>query len=103
MKTTITEKSLIKEDHWHKDEFEIVDKFPDNYVVWAIGRENHPFPGYLPLARPGDQHHTIRRTDLKTLKVDEKLALHVMTVAIRGEMGEIDKSKFEKIAKGYHE
>ena len=34
------------------DKFKIVDTFPLGYIVWPIGRENFPFPGYIPLAKP---------------------------------------------------
>ena len=34
------------------DKFKIVDTFPNGYIVWPIGRENFPFPGYIPLAKP---------------------------------------------------
>lgn len=97
MKAIVTETSLITEDYWHRDEFEIVNEFPNGYIVWNIGRENFPFPGYLPLARPDDRPHYIKRKQLKTVKLDEDLADKILKEASRGTYGTIDKFTFEEI------
>ena len=41
------------------DKFKIVDTFPHGYIVWPIGRENFPFPGYIPLAKPHREKNII--------------------------------------------
>lgn len=99
IKATVTETALIKEDYWHRDEFEIVKEFPNGYIVWNIGRENFPFPGYLPLARPDDRPYCIKRDKLKTIKIDERTADEILKAASRGTYGRIDKFTFEDILK----
>ena len=96
MKATTTPTALITEDYYHKDEFEIVEEFPQGYVVWNIGRENFPFPGYLPLAKPLPNYH-IERSSLKTVKVDEALADVILKHASIGTFGVIDKYVFENL------
>lgn len=97
MKAIVTEKFLITEDYWNRDEFEIVNEFPQGYLVWPIGRENFPFPGYLPLAKPGRMPYHIKRSELKTVKIDEELADRILVEAVRGTYGTIDKITFEEI------
>lgn len=44
--------TLVTNNYNRKDVFEIVEKFPNGYVIWNIGRRNFPFKGYIPLAKP---------------------------------------------------
>lgn len=100
MKTIIiTDTALITEDHWHRDEFEIVSEFPNGYIVWNIGRQNFPFPGYIPLAKPSDQPFYIKRDKLKTIRVDEDLADAILKEASSERIGQIDKFMFEELLK----
>lgn len=100
MKTKVTETSLIREDYWHRDEFEIVNEFPNGYIVWNIGRENFPFPGYIPLAKPDDRPYYIKRKGLKTIKLNEDLADAILKEASSGRIGQIDKFMFDKLLAG---
>lgn len=87
-------KTLTRTSWYRNDIFEIVDVFPAGYVLWNIGRDNFPFPCYIPLARPNGKY-TIDLTTLKTIKVsDEKMALHLMNISHRYT---IDKNKFYEI------
>ncbi len=74
----------IIDKHWFRtDEYEIVTEWPwGGYVVWAIGRENFPYPGYLPLAQPAQKVNHIRLDTLKALYVgDEALCLAALKEA----------------------
>ena len=87
---------LIKETSRRRDIFEIVNEFPDGYIVWAIGRQNFPFPGYLPLAKLIEPY-SVSVTELKAIKVDEQVALRILRLAVTGVRGHIDKTKFTQI------
>lgn len=81
------EEFIINEDSFGRiDRYEIVDKFPDGYVVWNIGRLNFDHPCFVPLAKPDpEREYGILRTGLKALKVEsEELAKFVMNEAIKG-------------------
>lgn len=80
---------LVKYSGWtqREDRFQVVEQFPTNYVIWNIGRENFPFKGYIPLAKPVNRYH-IDLKSLKALKVkDEKTALMLLKQAGRREVG----------------
>lgn len=55
------------------DIFEIVNEVPCGYEVWPIGRDNFPFPGYVPLGKFED-FHMVKGCQLKALKLEEELA-----------------------------
>lgn len=58
------------------DKFKIVDKFPLGYIVWPIGRENFPFPGYIPLAKPHwEKKYNIDLTSLAALRCEKSDAI----------------------------
>ena len=89
---------LVSERWYRTDRFEIVGEFPFGYEVWAIGRENFPFPGYLPLAKfvgfcmePGCK--------LKTIRVDEMLADKALDYAVK--YGSVDRKRLEELKKEY--
>ena len=67
-----------------KDTFEIVDDFPKGYVVWNIGRDNVPFPCYIPLAKRKRGSYDVDVSTLKTVRCsDEETALRIMKEACR--------------------
>lgn len=72
---------MIIEDknYWGRvDRFEVVDEWPNGYVVWNIGRNNFPHVGYLPLCRT-KADYMVDLSSLKALKVgSEELCLKVM-------------------------
>ena len=78
-------KNCFIDKKWFRtDVFEIVDTFPDGYIVWPIGRDNFPHVGYIPLAKPAGKF-SVSTDGLKALKVEsEEVALHVLKMAIRG-------------------
>jgi hypothetical protein len=84
-------------EHWFRtDVFDIVDEFPNGYIIWSIGRKNFPFECYLPLAKPGQMPHTVDTSDLKAIKVrDERTALALLNISITGNHGKITRDKFE--------
>ena len=99
---TITQTAIIKDSFGRTDIYNIVDEFPQGYIVWPIGRRNFPFPGYIPLARPDKRRPChILRDDLKTIKIQDALADFIMEVATRGTFGTIDKDTFEKLIKSH--
>lgn len=71
---------IINKLPFRTDEFEIVNEFPHGYVLWNIGRENFPFPGFIPIAQPKPENmYHIRLDTLKALRLDdEDLCLHLM-------------------------
>lgn len=79
------------------DTFTIVDDFPVNYFVWAIGRANFPFEGYIPLAKAGALPYHIDPDTLLALKVrDEETALKILRHASRHG---VDFKKFQELTK----
>lgn len=91
--------TLVQENWFRTDIYEVVDDFPNGYMIWPIGRGNFPFEGYIPLCRPdGVTPHTINVTTLKALYVgSEEFALKLLDLAIFGTVGKIYKGKFEEI------
>lgn len=88
--------------HGHK--FEIVKDWPSNYFVWNIGRENFPFPCYLPLCKWGHNPEPWMRNidvnSLKAIKVDsEDIALKCLDAAGRGK-GNNTRDDYMKIING---
>ena len=58
------------------DKFKIVDTFPLGYIVWPIGRENFPFPGYIPLAKPHrEKKYHIDLNSLAALRCEKSDAI----------------------------
>lgn len=98
---------LVLSDFWgHVDEFEIVNEFPAGYQVWNIGRENFPFEGYIPLAKPDpNRRFYIIRSNMKALKcASEEDALHILKRASRGDYygDAITLSVFNQLINEYH-
>lgn len=76
--------TIINTDMWGQTrEFEIIDTFPEGYVVWNIGRENFPYQGFIPLCNASPDYEV----DIDTLKAlfvgDETSALKIMRNAHR--------------------
>lgn len=68
--------------------FEIVEEWPDGYIMWNIGRENFPHEGYIPLGKPIKDEYEFRVVldldSLVALKVkDEDFALRLLAIGIR--------------------
>lgn len=58
------------------DNFRIVDTFPRGYIVWPIGRQNFPFPGYIPLAKPHrEKKYHIDLSTLAALRCEKSDAI----------------------------
>lgn len=96
--------AFVVKRHGRTDIFEVCKEFPKGYVVWNIGRENFPFEGYVPLAKPilYPPNHIELKT-LKTIKVSEDFALWLLKIASKGTYGSIDKQKFHKLYKQFYE
>ena len=86
--------TLVTNNYNRKDVFEIVEKFPNGYVVWNIGRRNFPFKGYIPLAKPTIVPYNIDLHSLKTIKVDDDVADSILKKA---DYKKIDKEEFQRI------
>ena len=66
-------KSFIKcEDYHNTRVFEIVDKFPDGYVLWLVSK-GYPDKGYIALAKPSHIPYNIIQEDLKCMFVGEEM------------------------------
>lgn len=64
--------------------YEIVDEFPAGYMVWNIGRENFPYEGFVPLAKPREEGSCmIDRNSLKAIKTDNATANAILFLAHR--------------------
>lgn len=88
------EKIKFKDSWGKEDEFEVVEEFPEGYVVWNIGRHNFPVESYVPIAR--DLGH-FNVDNPKCIKVkDEKTAQKIMHEAAWGK-GFVDKKKFLRL------
>lgn len=73
---------LIREIWGRTYKYEIVDNQPNGYDVWPIGRENFPFPGYIPLAK-FEGINMVEGCKLKAMKFDEELADLILREASR--------------------
>lgn len=78
------------------DKYEIINSFPNGYVVWNIGRHNFPYKGYIPLARFTDIPYNVDSNRLKTIKVGEPLASHIIKEA---ELYEINSLNYEDVVR----
>lgn len=67
--------TIVSENQFGKDTFEIVDKIPAGFFVWNIG-ENMGSDEYIPLAQdlhPEDkENYEIKRETLKAIKLNTK-------------------------------
>lgn len=82
-----------------RHEFEVTDTWPvGGYEVWAIGRRNFPYIGFLPLARETAVPHHIDPTTLKALRVgNERLCLRALKEAVMH--GGVDEARLEELRK----
>lgn len=73
--------------------YEVVDEYPQGYVVWRIGRKNFKHECYIPLARPASEPFHIDPESLKALKLEsEELALYVMETASKTDVNHFNFS-----------
>lgn len=76
-------KTITHKDFWGETRtYEIVNEFPYCYEVWNIGRENFPFPKFIPLAMGGYNGNPfhIYPDKLKALEVEsEEFALFLLS------------------------
>lgn len=89
-------KTLTRTHFGRTDVFRILDEFPAGYKVWNIGRQNFPFEGYIPIAKPSKENkYYIDRATLAAVKVeDEIIALRVLCFAGQHPCG---KEDFERL------
>lgn len=67
-------KTFIECKDWHHtDVFEVVDKFPEGYIIWLIPLDK-PGKGYIALAKPDSEPYHIIRENLKCMWVGEEMA-----------------------------
>lgn len=78
------------------DVFEIVDYFPEGYIVWPIGRENFPYKGYIPLCKVLDDGYHVDVSSLKALKIHEGLANYTL---IQASKRGVNKSQFDEMCR----
>ena len=89
---------IINKEWYRTDEFEIVDEWPDGYFIWNIGRENFPYPEYIPLAKSGNLPHHVDLSSLKAFKApSEEIALKCMQAAIMTYKRDFYKEDYLKI------
>lgn len=78
--------------------FEVVDEFPDGYMVWNIGRKNFPYENYIPLCEAIEGTYNIKAETLKMLYVEREVdALFILNKA---NWRTVDKALFQKIVNG---
>lgn len=90
------------------DVFQIVDKFPEGYIIWNIGRHNFEHECYIPLAQRVSnnkkelEYYHIKTDSLKALKVEsEELALFLMKYNHTGKT--ITSNNFDEVVKKFKE
>ncbi len=92
MITERTDTYLVTKSYGNTDYFEIIPEFPEECVVWPIGRENFPFEKYVPVAYPIGDFQIDRKRLMAIECKDEETALAILKEAVkRG----VDKKKFE--------
>ena len=89
---------VIVDKRWYRtDVFHVVSDFPENYIVWNIGRQNFPHDGYIPLAEIDetfDDMCHIKTETLKTMFVGNELSDLIMKAAGKNT---VSKQEFESI------
>lgn len=93
---------FVDKKWFRTDVYDIVDQFPEGYIVWNIGRQNFNHPEYIPLALPDpEQEFHVLTKGLKALKVEsEELAKFIMDKAIKG-VHDPNKTWFDEIVKKF--
>ena len=101
-KRAVIESAARSEHHLYSrcngrlDTFKIVDKFPNGYIVWNIGRANFPFIGYVPLAKPDPElPYHICTDSLRAIKCDSEETAH--NILRQEGRYEVNKEKFLKL------
>ena len=79
-------------NYYYTDKFEVVNKFPQGYIIWLVG--DYPKLGYLALAKPKDSTHIIRK-DLKCIYVGEVLHKKINKLCHNGK--KIDFVNFDEV------
>lgn len=92
------------------DVFQIVDKFPEGYIIWNIGRANFPHECYIPLAQRVSlnkhslEYYHIKTDTLKALKVEsEEVALYLMNYEHKHKTDSVNSINFDEIVKRFKE
>lgn len=87
-------KRFIIETDFGVHSFEVVNDFPDKFVVWNIGRENFPVLGYIPLCKLFNGYN-VDVTQLKALFVgSEQRAKKIAQLAGKHQFKKKDFLKF---------
>lgn len=85
---------LITKNHDREDRFKIVAEFPDGYQIWNIGRNNFPFPGYIPVCRIKEGDYHVELDNLVAVRCpNEDVALWLLKMAGKSTVG---KSRFNQ-------
>lgn len=92
-------KYFIIENTVHGDMrvWRVTNKPTNGYILWNIGRENFPFQGYIPTAKPLPEYR-IDITSIEALYVgDEGFALWLINKSIKRtvNLSDLDKLKEE--------
>ena len=65
-------KFIEVKDYHNTRTFEIVEKFPQGYILWLVSK-NYPDAGYIALAKPSNIPYNIIQDDLKCMFVGEDM------------------------------
>ncbi len=89
-------KKYIKCEDYHNTRiFEIVEKFPNGYILWLVPKD-YPDNGYIALAKPSDIPYNIIQEDLKCMFVGEEMWNKLHSYCHKG--NEITSLNFNAIA-----
>lgn len=92
-------KQIIDNSYFPTRKYEVVEEFPQDYIVWPIGRSNFQYEYYIPLAKPVKSEYDFQANidpfSLKCIKVkSETLALQILKEAVRKG---VDRKRFGEI------
>lgn len=86
---------LINKNNYRIDLFRIVAEFPDGYQIWNIGRENFPFPCYIPVCIIKDDNYHVDLNSLVAVRCpNEDVALRLLQMAGKRT---VDKNRFKQV------
>lgn len=80
--------------------FEIVDKFPNSYILWLVSK-NYPDAGYIALAKPSNIPYNIIQEDLKCMFVGEEMWEKLHKYAHKG--NEVSSLNYNDVVKHLEE
>lgn len=90
--------SITLTDVWNVYTFHVVNNFPDDYIVWNIGREHFPIQGYIPLAKIVSDYHIDPNT-LMTIKCPSAEVADI--ILKKAGRKTINKTEYNKIVEEY--